>query len=144
MNKQEELKELKKTYENHLVKLNCAEIIANKIDDLLPPDWESCYVQDWDGLLFRNSSMNENERPSMDFKLVCKLVEKATGKEVKKEPWVEGDLFFCLHGTTTVKINDLDLKIDIRMFDPANCKLEYEEKAVRIAKVDDACLGLGK
>lgn len=136
--------ENKRIYTTSVAMIQKAKEIADKVESLLPESWEISFVNGmWRGLLICNRGYGK-KRPATDFKLVCKIVEKVVKKEVKKDPWTEGDKLFCLHGEVYVKIaENVNLKVDIRHFDPEGCHIDYEEKTVTIAKVNDSCLGLG-
>jgi hypothetical protein len=151
--KSKHLKEALKIHRETKKEIDLAYIIARKIESMLPKGWTASFVIGmWRGLCvsFHSSSYDENHKKiqssALDFKLVCKLVEKATGLEVKKSPWIEGDYFFALKGSVQVPIgeekDDHSLTISIRHHDPSDCKLTYETKTVRVATVDDDCLGL--
>lgn len=142
MKKMSALKEAKEIYSETRKEIEIAYEIAKKVDPLLPPNWESAFIiGGWRGLLF---SVHE-EAPAMDLKLVCSIVEKVTGLEVKKDSYVHGDYLMWLSGSVKVPIEEgHDLQIYIRHCQPKDCELTIEEKMVKIATVSDDCLGLGK
>lgn len=137
--------ENKQLYKRTIVQIQKAKEIADKVEPLLPKSWGTSFINGmWRGLLISNSGLIGGKRPATDFKLACKIVEKVVKKEVKKYPWTEGDKLFCLHGEVSIKIKkNLSLRVDIRHFDPEGCHIDYEEKTITIAKVNDSCLGLG-
>lgn len=132
--------ENKKIYQRSIAEIKKAKEIVDKVDGLLPAGWESDYICGmWRGLLFSCSE----KQSSLEFKLVCKLIEKATATKLKRNPWIEGKLLFCLKGETFVPISELhNLTVQVRMMNPTECTLEYEEKTVTVAKMSDDCLGL--
>ena len=148
MNKIASLIEARNIFEDTKIEIEAAEKICKKIDPLLPPTWKSNFIIGmWRGLLFCCHAESflepEKNRPSIDFRYVCDLVEKATSTKVNRKPWIEGDKFFCLRGITNMKIDYRHiLHIEIRQINPSQCSLEYEDKTIRQAKLTDECLGI--
>jgi hypothetical protein len=129
--------------------LDVAAEIARKVEPMLPDGWESRFCPAWGvfgGLLFCPKDSFGKETPPEEFSLVCKLIGKVTGKDVKKKPWTEGDQLICLQGEVYVPISWWGrsgvLQIQARVFKPKDCKLEYETKTVTVCKVPAGCMGV--
>lgn len=128
--------------------LSIAASIAKKIEPSLPGGWEARFTPGWGafgGLLLCPKDSFGPETPMDEFALVCKLIGMATGEAVRVEPWTEGDILFCIHGTATIPVKwwgvSSSLKIQARVFKPKDCKLEYETKTVTVCKVPAGCMG---
>lgn len=119
-------------------------IFAKKIEPLLPHGWEARFVIGWPGLLFCSGFHDEAKNTKHDFIKICSLVEQA-GIKLEREPWLEGESLFCLMGKGFLKTGDesvVPLRVEVRQFNVSECKLEYEEKFVKIAKLSEDCLNL--
>jgi len=135
------LKEAKSIYDKTRKEIEVAFEISKKVEPLLPPKWESNFIiGGWRGLLF----ICHKEAPAMELKLVCSLVEKATGIKPKRGSYIYEESLFWLSGSVKYPIGEGHyLTIYIRHCEPKDCKLEIEEKLVKMAKVSDDCLGIG-
>lgn len=147
--KYQALKEALMIHRETKAEIHLAHQIASKLEPMLPRGWETSFIIGmWRGLCVSfhspyDENMKKIKSSALDFKLVCSLVEKAAGVKVHKSPWMIDDTLFALKGSAEVFVDkDHKLTISIRHHSPSDCKLEYETKEVRIAKVDDACLGL--
>jgi hypothetical protein len=121
--------------------------LAEKICPLLPDGWTADFIIQWQGLLFSHNDNYEVKpdgySPKLDFIKVCALVEQA-GIKLERLPWIMEESLFCLHGTgwhnPGNKFKGEGLKVEVRQFETKECRLEYEEKTVRVAKLSDDCL----
>jgi len=133
-----------KIYRETIEEISLANKIAKKVSPLLPNDWNVDFVIGmWRGLLFSCWDHGSKEHSAIEFKLVCKLVEKATGLEMKRKAWTEGEYLVALKGEAYIPINDNhSLLIEVRQMDAKDCELEFEETTVKQVKVSDKCVGL--
>jgi len=142
MNKQEAIKEAKERHEKTLKRIELAAQVDEKLKQILPEGWKTGYVLEWDGYLISKFD-DEKSMGDLEFRVISSFLEKILGKEnVKRKPWVVGDVVFCLLTEATYQKDGITLPIEVRLFQPKSCKIEYKEVTKKEAIVDPACLGI--
>ena len=146
---EETQKEMAKIYAVNLTLIKKADEIAKKAMEFLPKEWGSGFVLGWDGLLISKNDSTD----TFEFRNVCNIIEKIIGQKMVRSPWMMTDskdkeYLFCLYGKAFIPMEDEPkgaLRVEVRMFTPYGkeheCILEYEDKVVKVAKIDPGCLG---
>jgi hypothetical protein len=145
MDLQKTYSEIDNIHADYRMEARIAASLARKIEPLMPAGWDVSYVIGmWHGLcLSRHTSIEAGEgSPLAEFKLVCRLVELATGMKVPKSPWIDGDRLFGIFGTLDYPLaRGYNLRISVRLFETKECKLIVRDKLIREAELADDCLG---
>ncbi len=136
-----------------LLKIRKSNEVGKKILPFLPKGWELSF---WpNSLMISNPGVGNFS--VFEFRNVCNIVEKIIGERLRRRSvttmdtddterlsFLEGKAFLRVGGTDE---NDLSLfmAIDVTLWTPdgrsTECEIEYEEKVIKIAKVDPGCLG---
>lgn len=114
------------------------------IEPLLPPKWKIGF-ENWRSIRVGNYAETEVV-DTVQFQSVIRTVEAALGVELKVEALFTGSgLLSSLSAsawTPTKSGQRYGLYVSVRFFH-GNCKIEFEEKTIRVPKIEDACLRLG-
>ena len=150
MDKQKELKRAKEWYEGSVKKIGLADKLVKKIKPLLPDGWIIQFGANdtYPIHLVKGSYFSEGKKakPKIEeFKLVCKVVEKITGKKASHDLYGKeetGIQYF--EGRVICGVENIDLSIKIIIYNPDHsCDVTYEKQTIEVAKVSDDCFGLG-
>jgi len=120
-----------------LAKIEASVKFCAKIDPLLPEGWHSKYESNLGQLEF----FKREKANAVEFRVVCDLVEKATGCKLHRGIGNSGYLW----GWDWSCFDDnrhLDIRVELGM--PEGCKITYKRKWTKEAVVDEACLGIRK
>ena len=79
MDKEQALKEAKDSFNRVLANIEAAQKICDKVDSLLPEGWQSKF---WGGDYLEFCPLYPHKASAAEFRMVCDLVEKATGKKL--------------------------------------------------------------
>jgi len=108
--------------------------ITIEIGGLIPSGW-NFYPQY--GFYF--TSYNE-EAPAAEFRAVCHVLEKKLGVTLQRTGDNDGALRG--HGYYSIEESGLVIAIEVIKHPGTDCKITWEEKMVKVATVDPACLGI--
>lgn len=153
MDKQKAIGRVKRDYDRAVKEIEIADKIAKKIDPLLPKGWTSEIDSIVNNLIFQCGSFcSEDSHQATEFKLVCKLVEKAIGEKiVDREGQADKrdgkDNLYILQGSvyhySNVNGDKICLGINIILYNPKHqCEIEWKKETKVVAKISDNCLGL--
>ena len=144
MDKMTALKEVSEKTASQLQQIELANRLVRKIGKL-PDDWKAEYINGgWHGLLFsrwRNWNKEEKGVDPKEYRKVCDLIDGKLGIRLKRQPWIEGEMLYCLNADFNYKINTkINLHIEIRCMDiDKSCELKFTEKIVKIAELGEDC-----
>ncbi len=148
MDKKKELQKAKDWYEGSVKKIGLADKLLKKIKPFLPDGWVIQFEANdtYPIHLVKGGLFSDNKKPKVEeFKLVCKVVEKITGKEISHDLYGKeetGIQYF--EGRAVYYVEDVDLSIKILIYKPDHsCDITYEKQTIMVAKVSDDCFGLG-
>jgi len=74
--------------------------------------------------------------------VICSHLEKILGKKLKRKPWTAEELVVCIYAFINFEKNGINLPVEVRLYDPKSCKIEYKEVVKKEVIVDPACLGI--
>lgn len=149
MDKQKELQKAKEWYEGVIKKIGLADKIIKKIKPALPDEWriEFDFNAVYELQFIKGSSFEVDKKPPIEeFKLICKLLEKLTGRKVYITPYAtKKDGLWMIEGCISYFIeNKLELSMKVVAYNPGHsCEITYKRRWITDAKVSDDCLGLG-
>lgn len=142
MDKEVAQTQAKDAYEENLRKIEVAEKVCKKVESLLPEEWSSGYDVTYGTLSFKRSS----EGHASQFRVVCGLVEKASGINLSRH--AGGNKHYqYLYGSGYLfwgKGHCYCLRISVELGKPKGCKIELKRSWTVTPEVDDACLGIRK
>ena len=148
MNYEEAKISAKKRHERALKEIELCKEIADRVTPSLPDGWE-CRIDD---VIFNlditKGWYDQAGADAGEFKLVCKLVENATGEKFKKSAeanYGKNKLYF-LKADKYVTRNGICTGVNVILYHPDNmpdCKIEWKRRWRKEAVISDECLGIG-
>lgn len=139
--------ELRKIYNNRKKEVLATFNISQKLEPSLPKGWTISYVNGgWHGCLI--SVFSSTESSGQDRFVETRLIRgylknMFPNKEWKITPWIEGEYLFAMQISEEIEMltnyGKCSLRIEVRQMDTAGCKLTYEEKTVKVAKISEGC-----
>ena len=126
---------LKREYRQGLISLAMAKKVADKIEPLLPRGWNcSMFLGTWLSIEKTEEMVHASE-----FRVVCDLVEKVTGKKVERsarsEKMLKGEVWI------KEKLNRY-LHIEIYLADVDGCRIERKQETREVYVASPECLGI--
>lgn len=145
-------KEAEEKLEKTLLLIKKADKIARAVKPFLPKGWKIAFEVYWGGLSIESG---QDYFSTFEFRNVCDIVEKIINKKLdrrinKAMGQDNTERLACLRGSAYVMTGDdvLMMGVDVAMYPESGkqteCEIEYEEKVVKIAKIDPGCLGRSK
>jgi len=149
MNYAEAKKRAEEWYKEHLKRIEFCKKVSDRVATALPKDW-NVDIEDisFNLSIWKGSIRSKKEVDAGEFKLVCKLIEKAF-PDLKLERFAyvndDGRLVF-LKAYDYLREESGSIEIEIIVYHPIlmpNCKIEWKTETVKRAVVSDECLGIG-
>jgi len=131
---EERLAEIDAYYAESKLKAQVIHKIGTEIKDLIPEGWR---LWPSSGLHF---SKYDSEAPAAEFRAVCHVLEKKLGVTLTRSGDRDGDLRG--RGYYRAKEDELLISVEVTKTRGPDCKITWEEKLVKVATVDPACLGV--
>lgn len=154
MDKRKAIEGENKRHEDILVTIEYAHKISKKIKLLLPADWSTRYIYSSGRLLVSNGDSGKagNKKPSEEFKLVCKILEKMCSSQGSREAeaneetneisMLEARFYFEFKKREEGYFSPL--VVEVKQYYPDHkCEIKWEKQTYLTSKVSDECLGLG-
>ncbi len=143
MNKETALKDAKETFSQSLANIEAAQKICNAVDSLLPQGWHSKF---FGGEHLEFCPLYPHKASSAEFRMVCHLVEKATGEKLdrhargdKSNPRLVATKYYQLGSD-----DDVRLVLWVESSADDTCKIVYKRTWEMKAIADERCLGLNR
>lgn len=143
MIKKKLLEEAKSRYETRVRKINAGFKLYQKVKPVLPKSWGCSFSIIWNELQFSRAH-DGTKANALEFRVVCDLIEKATGKPMQRSAHGNKESGHSLYGSSWVKIDREMVNVSVSLTRPEGCKVEYVEVTETRAVVDDECLGIRK
>lgn len=138
MDKQRAIEQAKIAHEKTLNIIEASQKICDKVDFLLPKNWESYCSGEW--LDFK--PVYPHKASSAEFRMVCDIVEKATGKKLQR--YAQGTKeSHKLVGSIFGRHEEglwFSLSVESRADD--TCKITFKRTWKTEAIADPKCLGI--
>lgn len=154
MDKQKAIEKEIKRHEDILKTIDFAYRIARKVKPLLPEGWSTKYTHFLDRLRISSGEPDkkDNKKPSEEFKLVCKILEKIcsfsgsreadANEETNEISQLEARFFFEFKKREEEYFQPL--VVEVKQYYPDHkCEIKWEKKSYYTSIVSDECLGLG-
>ena len=136
--KEDALRKAKEDYKDTLIKIDVVFELIEKIKLDLPVGWEIKFDITLD-------IMSWHEAPSSQFRYVCKLVENASGRKLKRCVLGSSDSPF-LKARSFIKVDNgstgFSIFVILFSLDTSTCKLTLREKTITELIASPSCLGL--
>jgi len=149
MNYEEVKISAKRRYEQALKEIELCKEIADKITPSLPDGWD-CRIDETIFNLYITKGLHSlASADAGEFKLVCKLVESATGVKLKKraEAVYSENRLYSLGADKYVTRNGVCTGVNVTLYHPENmpdCKIEWKRRWTKEAIISDECLGISQ
>jgi len=149
MNYEEVKIRARERYEGALKEIELCKEIADKIIPSLPDGWDCRIDETIFSLYITKGWRSETGTDAGEFKLVCKLVENATGEKLNKSARVKdgGNNLFCLLAEKYIEKNEICIGVNVNLYHPENmpdCKIEWKRRWRKEAVISDECLGISQ
>jgi hypothetical protein len=154
VNKKKAIEKEVKRHEDVLRTIEFAYRIAKKIKPLLPEGWLCEYFHYLNHLNVSSgeAGKKENKKPSEEFKLVCKILEKMCSFQGRREAEAneETNEISALEARFYFEFKKREegyfqpLVVEVKQYYPDHkCEIKWEKKSYYTSIVSDECLGLG-
>jgi len=141
MDKERALVAASERLEKTLSSINMAQKICDKIDPLLPPNWHSNFITE-EYLEF--CPFHGHKASSAEFRTVCDLVEKFTGKKLARRASGTKDKPRLIASNYGQFGNDAWLSLWVEQYADDTCKITFKRTWKTEPIADEDCLGRTK
>jgi len=141
MEKEIALKDAKERLERTLLSIDVAQKICDKVDPLLPAGWHSIFFGEQ---YLEFCPLYEHKASSAEFRTVCDLVEKATGKKLSRRASGTKDDPRLIASDYGHFENDAWLTLWVEQDADDTCKINFKRTWEIKPIADERCLGLSR
>ena len=121
--------------------------LAKKVEPLLPKGWKFSVDTTFHIIRIEKFDLEEKGTDSHEFKLVCKLLEKALGEKLENRHGTatKKEIVTSLQASGCYRMDRRYVSVYICLMNPENmpdCEITWKRKWTKEAILSDACLGL--